>query len=221
MNNKMINFTYNDINIVFNKNSIVTILGNSNKSILHFLENKYKPIIYENLINDNSDIKVYDKVLKYAKTNKKAQEYISKFNLSHCEKELIRSLDINEKIKLEIMLNLLSKSDVIVLYSILSLLDYNDYKLITEILKRTKDKIILNLTCNINEAIIGDEILIINEDKLISYDKTLNVLKEEKILKRLGLGLPFIIELNRYLMDYELIDKYYLTNAKLVGALWK
>ena len=51
--------------------------------------------------------------------------------------------------------------------------------------------------------------------------KTLSVLNEEKILRRLGLGLPFIVELNKYLMDYKLIDKYYLTNKKLVGAIWK
>ena len=33
--------------------------------------------------------------------------------------------------------------------------------------------------------------------------------------------MPFIVELNKYFMDYGLIDKYYLSNEKLVGALWK
>ena len=33
--------------------------------------------------------------------------------------------------------------------------------------------------------------------------------------------MPFIVELNKYLMDYGMIDKYNLTNEKLVGALWK
>ena len=43
----------------------------------------------------------------------------------------------------------------------------------------------------------------------------------EKLLKRLGISLPFIIDLNKYFMDYGLIKKYYLTNEKLVNALWK
>ena len=67
----------------------------------------------------------------------------------------------------------------------------------------------------------GEKIIIIYDKKLICEGKTLSVLNEEKILRRLGLGLPFIVELNKYLMDYKLIDKYYLTNKKLVGAIWK
>ena len=46
-------------------------------------------------------------------------------------------------------------------------------------------------------------------------------INEEKLLKRLGLGIPFIIELNKYFMDYGMVSKYHLTNEKLVGELWK
>ena len=61
----------------------------------------------------------------------------------------------------------------------------------------------------------------IYDKKLICMGKTLSVLNEEKLLKRLGLGMPFIVELNKYLMDYGMIDKYSLTNEKLVNAIWK
>ena len=40
------------------------------------------------------------------------------------------------------------------------------------------------------------------------------VLNEEKLLKRLGIGLPFLVELNKYFMDYGMIDKYHLTNQQ-------
>ena len=71
------------------------------------------------------------------------------------------------------------------------------------------------------ETLYGDKIIIINDKMTVCEGKTLSVLNEEKLLKRLGLGLPFIVELNKYFMDYGMIDKYYLTNEKLVGALWK
>jgi hypothetical protein len=67
----------------------------------------------------------------------------------------------------------------------------------------------------------GDKLIVIYNDKLLYYDEVLNVLSNEKIMKRIGLGLPFIVELNKYLMDYGLIDNYYLSNKKLVGALWE
>lgn len=221
MNNKKISFTYNDISLNFNKGTFITVLGNSNKSILQSLNDEYNSIIYEKLLNNKSNSTVYDCIFKYAKSIKKTKEYLVKFNLIEYEKEIVSKLDINEKIKLEILLQLINKSNIIVIYNILSLLDYNDFKLIMKVLLSIKNKIVINFTNNISESFFGDEILIINDDKLICYGKTLAVLNEEKILKKLGLGLPFIIELNRYLMDYELINKYYLTNEKLVGALWK
>ena len=221
MNNKKISFTYNDISLNFNKGTFITVLGNSNKSILQSLNDKYNSIIYEKLLNNKSNSTVYDCIFKYAKSIKKTKEYLVNYNLIEYEKEIVSKLDINEKIKLEILLQLINKSNIIVIYNILSLLDYNDFKLIMKVLLSIKNKIVINFTNNISESFFGDEILIINDDKLICYGKTLAVLNEEKILKKLGLGLPFIIELNRYLMDYELINKYYLTNEKLVGALWK
>ena len=66
-----------------------------------------------------------------------------------------------------------------------------------------------------------DKIYVIYDKKLVCEGKTLSVLNEEKLLKRLGISLPFIIDLNKYFMDYSLINKYYLTNEKLVNALWK
>ena len=47
------------------------------------------------------------------------------------------------------------------------------------------------------------------------------VLNEEKILKKLGFNLPFIIELSKGLKLYGLIDKIYFNNEELVSALWK
>ena len=53
---------------------------------------------------------------------------------------------------------------------------------------------------------------------LIYYN---NLLNEEKIMKRLGINLPFIVLLNKYLIDYNLIDNYILDYTSLGGALWK
>ena len=47
------------------------------------------------------------------------------------------------------------------------------------------------------------------------------VLQEEKILKKLGFNLPFIVELSNGLKLYKVIDKVYFNNEELVGELWK
>ena len=92
-----------------------------------------------------------------------------------------------------------------------------------KILKRyvKEGNIVLNFTNNVDESLYGDRI-IINDNKSIIVDgKTLSVLNEDKILKKLGIGLPFIVELNKYLLNYGIIDHYELDMDKLVGVIWK
>ena len=95
----------------------------------------------------------------------------------------------------------------------------NDMRRLKEYVK--DGGIVLNFTNDMEETLYGDKIIVVYEKKIVCEGKTLSVLNEEKILKRLGLGLPFIVELNWYLMDYGLINKYYLSDKELVGALWK
>ena len=47
------------------------------------------------------------------------------------------------------------------------------------------------------------------------------VLQEEKILKKLGFSLPFIVELSKGLKYYQVVDKIYFNNVELVNDLWK
>ena len=46
------------------------------------------------------------------------------------------------------------------------------------------------------------------------------VLKEEKILKRIGFGLPFVVDLSVQLKLYKVLDKVYFDMESLVKDLW-
>lgn len=133
------------------------------------------------------------------------------------------SLGLSDKVKIKILSALIIKPKVIVIDNLLCELDYNDKLLVLDILDefRNNGGIVINVTNDMEETLFSDRIIILYNKKLVCDGKTISVLNEEKLLKRLGLGLPFIIELNKYLMDYGMIDKYYLTDKKLVGAIWK
>lgn len=133
------------------------------------------------------------------------------------------SLGSSDKAKAKILCALITKPKVLLLDNVISELDYNDKVLVIKILNEYKKNggIIINVTSDIEDTLYSDRIIIIQDKKLVCDGKTLSVLNEEKLLKRLGLGLPFMIELNKYFMDYGMINKYYLSNDKLVGALWK
>lgn len=145
------------------------------------------------------------------------------FKLDHLLDRDPNSLGSSDKVKMKILSSLIIKPKILVLDNIMSELDYNDFVLVFKILKDYSNDggIVINITNNIEEALYSDKMFVIYDKKIVCEGKTISVLNEEKIFKRLGIGLPFIIDLNKYLMDYGLINKYYLTNEKLVNALWK
>ncbi len=78
----------------------------------------------------------------------------------------------------------------------------------------------INVTNNSEEALLTNYLIIYDRDKILIEGNTLEVLKEEKLLKRLGISLPFMVELSLLLKDYDLIKDIYLDYEKLEGALW-
>ena len=77
------------------------------------------------------------------------------------------------------------------------------------------------VTSNVEDTLFTDYTLVLY-NKINAIDgKTLEVLKEEKILKRLGLNIPFYLDLSIQLKLYGLINKTYLNKEDLVKHLWK
>ena len=146
-----------------------------------------------------------------------------RFKIDHLLLKDPNSLGSSDKVKMKIMSALIIKPNVLVLDNVLCELDYSDKLLVFDILKEyTKNEgVVINVTSDIEEALESNKIIILHDNKLACEGKTMSVLNEEKLLKRLGIGLPFIIELNKYFMDYGIINKYQLTDEKLVNALWK
>jgi len=146
-----------------------------------------------------------------------------RFKLDHLLEKDPNSLGASDKVKMKILSSLIIKPNVLVIDNVLCELDYIDKLLIFDILDEyvKNQGVVINLTRDMEETLEANRIIVIHNKTLACDGKTLSVLNEEKLLKRLGLGMPFIVELNKYLMDYGMIDKYHLTNEKLVDALWK
>lgn len=220
------------LNIYIENGSFINIIGNVNSFNIEsffknkdmtFVVNKYLNIFNGETVEDEIAFGLENKGIKKELMKKIVKDYSRKFNLTEL---LIRdpfSLGTSDKAKLKICSALICRSKIFVLNDILSLLDKNDYEIVIKLLKEyvSIGGIILNFTTNIEETLLGDRIIIVNDNKVVVDGETFSVLNEEKILKRLGLGLPFYIELSKYLIDYNLIKKYYTDSESLVNALWK
>lgn len=114
---------------------------------------------------------------------------------------------------------LLTKKKII-FFNILNNLEENELKKLYNFLKNN-NILFINVTNNMELCLFTDYLIVYDEDKVLIEGDTLDVLKSEKLLKRLGLQLPFMVELSLLLKDYGLVDKIYLDKESLTDKLWK
>lgn len=85
----------------------------------------------------------------------------------------------------------------------------------------SKNIYLINVTTNMEDVLYTDYTLCLFDGINAIDGRTLDVLKNEKILKRLGFSLPFLLDLSIQLELYGLINKTYLNKEALVKNLWK
>ena len=101
-----------------------------------------------------------------------------------------------------------------------SFLDNETINIFTTYFAENKITIVL-VSTNIEEALNYKYMIVMDHGIVAIEGKTEQVLREEKILKRLGIGLPFYVDLSIQLKYYNLIDKIYLSKEELTKKLWK
>lgn len=85
----------------------------------------------------------------------------------------------------------------------------------------TKQKInFVNVTCDVEESLLSDYIIVYDEDKKVLEGNMESVLRNEKVLKKLGFGVPFVVDLSIQLNYYDVLKKVYFDLDELVGVLW-
>ena len=196
----------NDYNLEYKRNNIVC----------GFDDNIY------NTSNVRSELKYYlEKLsLREDEINTKLEYFIQYFGLE----DLINLDFINMSIENRIFIKILSLLIIEpTLFCIDDLLTYLSKVKKIKILNYIKDKNItfLNVTNDMEELLLLDKVLILNKGKKVDFDKTINILVQEKVFKELGISLPFIYDLNNMLKDYELINENHIVYRELVDLLWK
>lgn len=174
-------------------------------------------------VSDELAFPLESKALSKSEMIKKVNEIANRFELSEVLDISPLMLTKSYKAKLLIARALITNPKVLILDNILDMLDYTDLELVKNELYNfiNEGNIIINFTNNIEETTLGNKIIILDNEKILAKGSTLSILNEERLMKRLGYKMPFIVELNKYLKDYDLINKYYLDNKSLVEALWK
>ena len=213
---------FTNFNLQIKENDLAYLIGlnNSGKSTIIKLLRNYPCI---------GDI-LFDGI----ELNQKNLNSISLDDLKKCfgyNDEDYNKLDIKSPqtfmdiIKLNIYYSLINnKYKFIVIDDLIDYLNSRDKMVIYELIKKRHKqfkKTILVCSNNAYGMIYFKRILVLNKG-IIKFDGTLKKISEiERVFDELGIYMPFIVDLSIKLKLYNLIDKIYTDNVKLVNDIWK
>ena len=206
-------FFTNDLKI--KEKEITSVIGSSKRSLIEFLHEKYNIEVVGDLFKTTNKL-----VNVIIPNSKKSKDLIKTFEIENLLEENYEDLGIEEKCIVKIASYLSFESNIIIFDDVMSYLNKEMKEKIIKYIK-TKKITLINFTSDIEEVLYGQNLIVIDNDKIVLQGTTIEVLKNEKQLKDLGLYLPFIVDLSIQLNLYGLLKKIYTTEKKLIGDLWK
>ena len=159
------------------------------------------------------------------KANKEEYNYLLKsLHLSKLKNISFNCLSIKELIKIKLLLILINCPKVILLDDIARFFSKEEFIDIITCLKKYQDikkLTIIMTTSNLNETLFTDYLYIIYNGKVFLEGKPLDILIKDNVLNKIGLQLPFMVDLSVKLQDYNLIEEIELDMNRMVDKLWK
>lgn len=190
-------------------NIIQSIIPKEIEFITNTIEDEFKFYLNNSQLNDKENL--YKKVIKDLKLNK-------------YKKTNPKDLDTTTLIKLQLALSLVKLPKIVLIDSISSYLTKKEMKEIMDILKKYIEEYNLTIimtTNNLFDTIDSNYLYIISESKIILEGPPIEVLQKDNILNKVGLQVPFMIDLSVKLRDYDLIQDIELDKNRMVDTLWK
>lgn len=236
-------YLFENLNILVPKDNFITISGPNNcgkTTLLRILnreiitENK---IIIENRGINNYKIEEYSKIVscvipletileeetveeELLRIDNKIDKIVKGLKITKLLNKNTNNLSDKEIVLIQIAKALLNKPEILLLDDISLYFNNKEKKDIFLFLRKQKITIVYT-TISLGDALYSDYIYIIGDKKVALEGNPLYILQKDNIINKIGLKLPFMIDLSVKLKDYELIDKQILEPKEMVDELWK
>lgn len=150
----------------------------------------------------------------------KASEY---FEIENLLNKNIDTLTLDEKSKLTIVLALIHEPKLLILDdAFLNLLPDTKVFMLNKLKDLNKHGLtILNITSDLETTFFSDRILVLNNFTIEMEGTKEEIYESDSYLRKIGITIPFIIDLSLKLKFYNLIDKIYYSLENLEEDLWK
>ena len=240
-----LNYIFYNLNLKIKKNEFTYLIGTNNSgktTLINILKNyPFDGEIYidglelckKNLKEINENMIIIDKAyvnkckLENIEDKIKCKEnnaILNDYKLLKIKNKISDKLSILEKIKIIVFFFLINEYKFLIIDEIIDMLDSEDkkiiYKLIKKYYKKNK-KSVLVISNNSDGIIYVQRIMILNKGKIVFNDLFNNIEKNDNIFNDLSIKLPFIVDLSIKLKLYNLIDKIYIDEKRMIKDIWK
>ena len=167
-----------------------------------------------------------EEILSYLnKTNIEEYNYLLRnLSLTKLKKNAFSTLSIKELIKIKLLLILLNCPKLLLLDDIGLYFTKEESAKIINLLKqyqKQKKLTVIMTTSNLEETLLADYLYVLNQSTIFLEGTPLEVLSKDNLLNKIGLQLPFMVDLSVKLKDYDLIKTIELDMKRMVDKLWK
>lgn len=155
---------------------------------------------------------------------RKINDVANLLNLNNLLNKNPYDLSGGEKQKVSLGCALMLEPRILILDEAFLMIDINERKKLLELLKKiNKEKrvTIISFTHNLDEVMYSDRLVIINNGVIVVDGAFPHVFSEERVMRKIGLEVPFEIELSQKLRVYNIINELELNLERLVNLLWK
>lgn len=148
----------------------------------------------------------------------------STFKIEHLLEKEPHLLSGGEKQKVALASALVAKPKILIIDDALEMVDEKAKSEILDILKsyhKENNLTIITVTHNLEETYSADRMVVINNGTMLIEGPVTEVLQEDKIFNRIGVEIPFMVDLSNKLKLYGLVDHIILDMDEMVNVLWK
>ncbi len=158
--------------------------------------------------------------LKYLAFNEEQRNFIREFisdDLLECNPN---ELDFKMQKIVLLCAKFVRNPDLLFIDNLFSFLDEETKQ---KFFSYAREKLItlVNVSNDVEEALQYSYMIVLDQGKIAVEGKTKQVLEEEKLLKRLGIGLPFYVDLSTQLKDYGLLQNITYSKEEVGESLWE
>ena len=206
------NLTLNKDNLVHIRKKIGVVFENADDSFVAETVADDIAFTLENLAYDPKEI------------GNMVTNIASLFKIENILEKEPHQLSGGEKQKVALAAALVAKPKILIIDDALEMVDDNAKGEILAALKKLhKDNhlTIITITHNLEETYNADRMVVINGGNILIDGPVKDVLQEDKIFNRIGMEIPFMVDLSIKLKLYGLVDHMILDMDDMVNALWK